>query len=318
MINITVIIPCFNHGTYIEQRINSVLNQTFQNFEIIILDDCSIDNSATIIEKFRNHKKIKSIEINDSNSGSPFLQWIKGIEKASGDWIWIAESDDYAEPNFLETAFTELSKYPDSGLYYCDSIYDTQNGRPYRFPNSADFKNIYFKTDKWSHNHCVSGIEELNSYLKFICTIINSSSALFKRELLINCFNDLKKFRYHGDWYCFIFIAAQSDICYSAKKLNICRMHVYNFLNSTDKIKSKEEYFMILSLLTSNEKITEKKKLIHFFTQQFIGFGIFSDGIIHGIKLIRKYYSINKNLCLQFIKAFFFQRITLKIRRPIY
>jgi len=100
---VSVIIPNFNHAAYLKQRIDSVLNQTYQNFELIILDDCSTDNSKEIIEQYRNDTRVSNIVYNTENSGSTFKQWDKGINLSSGDYIWIAESDDWCELNFLQT-----------------------------------------------------------------------------------------------------------------------------------------------------------------------------------------------------------------------
>ena len=99
---VSVIIPNYNHAVYLDERIKSVLNQTYQNFELIILDDCSPDNGASmaIIEKYRNNPHISHIVYNDVNSGSTFKQWHKGLELAKGDLIWIAESDDNCEKSF--------------------------------------------------------------------------------------------------------------------------------------------------------------------------------------------------------------------------
>ena len=102
MPTVSVIIPNYNHAPFLKQRIESVLNQSFQDFEMILIDDCSTDGSREIIESYRNNPHVSHIVYNDSNSGSAFLQWNKGIELAKGDWIWVAESDDYAEPTFLE------------------------------------------------------------------------------------------------------------------------------------------------------------------------------------------------------------------------
>ena len=99
---VSVIIPNFNHSLYLEQRIHSVLNQTYQNFEIIFLDDFSNDNSREIIESYRNNVKVTHISYNDKNSDSPFCQWHKGISLSKGDYIWIAESDDVSDLFFLE------------------------------------------------------------------------------------------------------------------------------------------------------------------------------------------------------------------------
>lgn len=117
---LTVIIPSYNHGYFLKQRIDSVLNQIFQDFELIILDDCSTDNSKEIIEMYRGNEKITQIIYNDANSGSTFLQWKKGIELAKGEYKWIAESDDYSHPQFLETVLKNFSEKRCS-VVYCQS-----------------------------------------------------------------------------------------------------------------------------------------------------------------------------------------------------
>src|SRR5207342_2166753 len=80
MPEVSVIIPNYNHAVYLEQRIESVLNQTFQDFELIILDDCSPDNSRDVIDQYRVNSKVSHIVYNSINSGSTFKQWQKGIE----------------------------------------------------------------------------------------------------------------------------------------------------------------------------------------------------------------------------------------------
>lgn len=114
--NVSVIIPSYNHAKFLVDRIESVLTQSYTLFELIILDDASSDNSREIIESYRHHPLISRIIYSDKNSGSPFCQWQKGISLAKFDWIWIAESDDIALPNFLENAVKELSKNINAGL----------------------------------------------------------------------------------------------------------------------------------------------------------------------------------------------------------
>ena len=102
MPTVSVIVPNYCHAPYLEQRIESILQQTFQDFELILLDDCSTDGSREILERYRNHPKVSGIFYNERNSGSPFKQWKKGLSKATGDYVWIAESDDFSSPCFLE------------------------------------------------------------------------------------------------------------------------------------------------------------------------------------------------------------------------
>ncbi|WP_242117954.1 glycosyltransferase family 2 protein [Aestuariivivens sediminicola] len=107
---VSVILPNFNHGPYLNQRIDSILRQTFRDFEIIILDDASTDNSLEVLEALSNHPKVSHFIINKENSGSPFKQWKKGLILAKGDYIWIAESDDYCEVNFLQSHLKHIDK----------------------------------------------------------------------------------------------------------------------------------------------------------------------------------------------------------------
>lgn len=99
---VSVIIPNYNHAAYLRQRIDSVLSQSFDDFELILLDDCSTDNSREVLESYWQHPKLSHLIYNETNSGSVFRQWQKGIDLAKGEFIWIAESDDYAHPQFLE------------------------------------------------------------------------------------------------------------------------------------------------------------------------------------------------------------------------
>lgn len=93
---VSIIIPNFNHAAYLEQRIESVLKQTFQEFELILLDDSSTDKSWEIMMHYADHPLVSHCIRNEINSGSPFKQWKKGFDLAKYDLIWIAESDDFS------------------------------------------------------------------------------------------------------------------------------------------------------------------------------------------------------------------------------
>jgi len=77
---VSIIIPNYNHARYLEQRLDSVFNQTYQNFEVIILDDCSTDNSLEIIEKYKDNPHLSLVVVNETNSGSSYKQWDNGIK----------------------------------------------------------------------------------------------------------------------------------------------------------------------------------------------------------------------------------------------
>ena len=99
---VSIIVPNFNHAHFLRQRLETIYNQTYKNFEVILLDDASTDNSQNILREFQKiHSDNTRLLINEKNSGGVFYQWRKGIEISRGDLIWIAESDDFCAENSL-------------------------------------------------------------------------------------------------------------------------------------------------------------------------------------------------------------------------
>lgn len=106
---VSIIVPNYNHAAFLSERLRSILSQTFQNFELIVLDDASTDDSLAVIrEQLQDHPHL--VFCNATNSGQPCSQWLSGIKKASGRYIWIAESDDSCSPKFLERMVSHLEQ----------------------------------------------------------------------------------------------------------------------------------------------------------------------------------------------------------------
>ena len=146
---VSVIIPNYNHAKYLDQRIQTVLGQTYQNFEVIILDDCSTDNSLEVIEKYKTNSHISQIVVNEKNSGNTFLQWDKGIHLAQGDLIWVAESDDYCELNFLDELVKAYNRDEHTVLAYSTLTLVDESGnvtyRPKCFENQSFSAHQYLR-----------------------------------------------------------------------------------------------------------------------------------------------------------------------------
>ncbi len=105
---VSIIIPTFNRSRTIEYCVTSILNQTYQSFEIIIVDDCSTDETLDIVKNL-NEPKIIFISL-EKNSGAQTAR-NQGILAAKGDWIAFQDSDDLWEPDKLEIQIQELKKY---------------------------------------------------------------------------------------------------------------------------------------------------------------------------------------------------------------
>jgi glycosyltransferase involved in cell wall biosynthesis len=190
--NVSIIIPNYNHQKFLQQRLDSVFNQTYQDFEVIILDDASTDESLNLLVEYKNHPKVTFFLVNETNSGSPFIQWKKGIELAKGKFIWIAESDDFCALNFLETMMTILENEDKTCLAFSNSL----------------LKNLITRKEEILITNIKSGVYD-NFDNKFLYDwfinysnfrIVNASSCVFRKaSIKASILEKITQHRYSGD-----------------------------------------------------------------------------------------------------------------------
>lgn len=258
---VSVIIPNYNHVDFLRQRIESVLSQTFRDFEVILLDDASTDNSAELLRSYKSHPQVTHVVINEKNSGSPFLQWKKGLDLAQGEWVWIAESDDYADTSFLE----KLIAYADNestGLVYCDSAILNNDGTVEG--TFAEIKNKKFFTERWSKNHACKGADEIEHYLLPGGTINNTSAVLFRRSVLKESDPFDLPLRYIGDKYAFVKVLSRSDVGYVAEALNFYR-DPFNTRHGERYDKYMYEQFLVFAWVHRNMAVKNKEEFLNGF-----------------------------------------------------
>lgn len=275
MPKVSVIIPNYNHALYLKQRIDSVLTQTFQNFEIIIMDDCSTDNSREVIEAYRDQRKVSHLVFNEVNSGGPFHQWKKGIELARGNYIWIAESDDWCEPTLLENLVRGLTDNPQCVLAYVQT--HTINGN-----NAIQQTSAHNKLAEY-----VSGKKYITEYLTGGCAIWNAGMALFKKECYQQISQQFTAFKMSGDWLFYIELAKQGDVFISGKTLNYFRNHDKDVSGSMYRTGANYlEELQILKILKKQQLISRQEfkdhlleKYIRFSTAKYRFTGYMNDKI---------------------------------------
>jgi glycosyltransferase involved in cell wall biosynthesis len=221
MPKVSVIIPNYNHAPYLRQRIDTVLGQTFQDFEVILMDDCSTDDSRTIISEYANDPRIR-IELNENNSGSTFKQWKKGIALARGEYIWMAESDDYSDERFLERLVGVLESQPDVTIVYCRSWIIKEDGRRDRL---ADCYLADLDPRRWNADFLADGREECRCYFVANNSIPNASSAVFRKAIYERIGGVDDRLRVCGDWKLWVSIALEGKVAYLAEPLNYYREH---------------------------------------------------------------------------------------------
>jgi len=171
MPRVTVVTPNYNHARYLPERIDSILAQTFQDFELLIIDDASTDNSREVIESYTRHQNVRAA-FNAENNGNTFKQWNLGFSQAKGEYIWFAESDDYADPALLETLVDRLDRHPNVGLAVCRSWMVDQDSK--LLGNCPDLLQQVNHSLHWREDYLNAGHDECKNYLFWFNTIPNA------------------------------------------------------------------------------------------------------------------------------------------------
>lgn len=247
---ISILLPNYNHAAFLPQRLQSIYAQTYQNIEVIILDDNSQDNSIDLLKKYQNHPKTSHFVINKKNSGSPFKQWKKGIELAKGDYIWIAESDDYAANDFLEKVVKVAQTDTDIALIYSQSRVVEHSGK---LSHSMLKWTNFFKPNKWEKSYINTGNNEVQDYLLIQNTIPNASAVVFKNNKSLSKFIH-PTLKYAGDWWFWVQIIQRKKIAFIAEELNYFRSHAA----TTRNIKT---YTLAQKINNIREAITVLKQI---------------------------------------------------------
>lgn len=263
---VSIIIPNYNYSDYLKERIDSILKQTYKKFEIIFLDDASSDKSLDILENYKD--SIKKIVINDKNSGSPFLQWEKGIDLSEGEYIWIAEADDFSDELFLEKLIDKLEKEKSLGMAYCQTVPVDEKSIIINSFNYIQYTDFLDKKH-WLSEYFNYGKIEVENYLSIICTIINVSSVVFRKNIIKK--NIVTNLKQSGDWLTYIKILKENNISYIPDKLNYHRIHKKKqTANTVTDLTYFKEMIFIYRYLIKNfnlSKLIKKRQFNHILNQ---------------------------------------------------
>jgi glycosyltransferase involved in cell wall biosynthesis len=276
---ISVIVPNYNHKKFLKKRLDSIFNQSFQDFEVILLDDKSTDDSIQVLSKYATHSKVSHYINNEQNSGSPFKQWSKGISLAKGKYIWIAESDDYSDPLFLEKTVAILEKNPSIGLVSVYSQMVDETGR--KLQNSRDWLPSQITKDA-EKVYIEDGTSFLLKEMLYKNSIHNASGVLFRKSLASDLELDFTKFKQAGDVAFWVELLKQSDIAILKETLNYWRKHSKSVTKQNYKTRSlvMSEHLKIIKYVL---KKINPKELEQYLSNRSHTFN----------RLIRRWYRLN-------------------------
>ena len=225
---VSVVAVSLNDTHHLHERLTSIFDQDYPVLEILVLDDASTDDSLAAIRAAAEaaERDIQLI-VNETNSGSPFRQWRKGLAAARGDYVWIAEADDVAAPEFLGALATAMAR-ADAALGFCDSWQIDEAGE--RLGDSYKPYINAIEPGAFAESFEMAGLEFLKRFLSVKNVLLNVSGALFRRDALIAAMaaagDELEGYRVAGDWRLYTEIcAAGGGVAFEARALNGHRRH---------------------------------------------------------------------------------------------
>ena len=249
---VSIIVPVYNVESYLKRCLESIINQTYKNIEIILIDDGSTDNSSSICDNYQEiDKRIKVIH--QKNMGLSSAR-NKGLEIATGDYIWFIDSDDYIELNSLEVIIPYLKKY-DIVVFNYNEIINKKITKIKSFYNYNDIETKYLLS------HC------------------NAWNKIYKRELFNNnlfpekhIYEDLyliptlilktNKIVFL-DKYLYNYVQRNNSLKNSANN-TLDRIYALNnlYIKLNNKYKEEVEYLFIYNLLITSliEEVTNNCK----------------------------------------------------------
>jgi len=243
---VSVVLSTYNGEKYIKQQLDSILAQTYTNFELIVVDDFSTDGTTKIVEEFE--QKYTNILLYKGKSNLGYIKnFERGVKLAKGDLIAFSDQDDYWYPNKLAVLINTIGKYD---VAYSDSEFVDEN------------LNLLNKNMSTNHNLLTSS-NPLNFVVK---NCVSGHAMIFKRTLL----NDDFKFPalIPHDWWITFLASCNNGVIYVNQALVKYRIHETNIIGGeghnkvkkVDKIKAyKYRINKFLEIAEGKEKMVLKK-----------------------------------------------------------
>ena len=230
---VSIVFTSYNHQEYLRQALDSLINQTYPNIEIIIIDDCSNDGSQEILKEYEHYSNI-NLKLQTQNSGSYVKASNFGASFATGDYILFAQCDDFAEPTQIEILLKNFESNPSVGVVFSKSNLVNEKGEIF----ADDFygREKSFKTAV-KENGLIKA-DKMKEFLSFSCVIPNLSAALIKHDLFkeINGLSD--QYLVVADWEFWLDLTEKTDFYYESQPLNYFRQHATT-IRSSIKMKTQ-------------------------------------------------------------------------------
>lgn len=229
MTKVTVFVPTYNYAKYLPQCLNSILQQTRKVDEILIIDDCSQDNTQSVIKKYKH--KVTFIK-HPVNIGS-IKTFNEGFRKAKGDYIMMLSADDWINRKTIEKEALILDSNPDVAMVYSQAFDVIKNRKKQINPMPANTKSYLWRKDEFAL------LLTHGDYIPYNALVRKS---IYQKLGTWDC-----KLKFQYDWEMWVRIAKNYKIAFIAKPLLYYRIHKNNLhLNSNFQKDYEQGYLYVL------------------------------------------------------------------------
>jgi glycosyltransferase involved in cell wall biosynthesis len=208
---VSFIVASYNYARYVTLAIDSLLNQTFKELEVIVIDDCSPDNSREVLERYRDDPRVRLI-FHEQNKGHIYTR-NEGLELARGEYVAVMDSDDYCYRDDAVAAHVAvLDDNPDVGFVYSAYELVDENSEPYR------------RFHPWEHDFVRDGLDEFRELI--FRNYIPHTGTLVRRAVLDTVGEHYDPSLPHSaDWDLWLRLATRSQVGYLATAYYAYRIH---------------------------------------------------------------------------------------------
>lgn len=280
---LSVILPNYNHGHYIGEALQAILEQSFKSLEVIVIDDGSTDDSISVIQEFANkYSNVKLLQ-NKRNRGAVYSVE-KGLQYASGDFVCFQSADDRVLPGFFEKSMNMLAQFPQAGLCCSNPA------------NFEDRTNIINKNNlQWSDKPCYCTPEELAE--KIHGGYVAGHTSIIRKSSFEEAGGLIPELKWHCDWFWLHVIAFRHGICYIPEPLSTIRLLSGSYSSSGRRDRAQQE--QVLSELLRLLKSPEYRDVLPYFVRGNV-MAHFGDEIVRLVMMNPEFWDMETMMLIQY------------------
>lgn len=231
---LSIIVPNYNYGHYLQRAISSVAESLYDSFEIILIDDGSTDNSLEIAEKLAQKYPQIRLYKNEKNQGL-FKTVERGVELAQGSYLHFLASDDYRLPGFCEESMQLFDQFPEIPIVCSDFAHVSENNE------------TKIRIDSLLpiiHSAQVFNVSNVRKIFRYSDFWVPGHTSIIRKDIYLKYGGLQEKLSLFSDWVLLHQIALFEGIIYLPKALGVMRLHDFSF--SAKKMKGKEAFVSLL------------------------------------------------------------------------